>query len=332
MRHRTVLVAAAAALAASLAFADAGAPPVGQQAKHFRAIDSFNMRPTKDPLKSLTGRVVLFTMFQTWYESCADAVPDINAVHDKYGPMGLTVLACGEQDRKTVEPFIADKGVRFAWVLVDTPTNEQFKRDYPAPGMPWSYLIDVSGKIVWQGQPRMIPPNTIEPLLPAATQAPLLPKSLAAQQKLLDDGLWAAAKKSLLEAADGGKLDKVDAGWAKGAAEWIDQRHARWFDDADALCKQGWWWDGWEMMDDFPRRFEGMDGADKAKAKAEEIRKTPDAQKDLAAGDDVAKARDLIAAKKYPNARLVLARVLKERKGTRHADRAQDLFDALPPK
>ena len=336
---KTLHAALAVAFVAAVASAqDAGGPPVGQIGKQFTATDTLNMRPTKNPLKSLKGRVVLFTAFQTWYEKCGDAVPDINGIHDKYGPSGLTVLAFGEQERKTVEPWMAEKGVKFSWALIDTPTAEQFKRDWPYPGQPWSFLMDASGKVVWQGNPRnmqnrnVFKPGTLEPLLEAVTQAPFLPKSLAAQQTLLDDGLWAAAKKSLDAAVAEGKLDKADTGWAKGTSDWIERRRAAFLPDAEALCKQGWWWDAWEMMNDFPRRFEGMDGADAAKAKAAEIRATPDALKDLTQGDDVAKAAALIAAKKGQNARLILSRITKESKGTRHAERAQELLEKIPPK
>ncbi len=335
MKFARALMLTAACAAVATAQDEA---PVGQMGKQFQATDTLNMRPAKNPLKSLKGRVVLFTSFQTWYETCAASVADINGIHDKYGPKGLTVLAFGEQERKVVEPWIAEKGVKFSWALIDTPTAEQFKRDWPYPGQPWSFLMDANGKDVWQGNPRNMQnpsafkPGTLEPLLAAATAPPLLPKSLEAQQKLLDDGVWAAAKSSLLEAAAGGKLDKADAGWAKGVADWIEQRRAAYASDADALVKQGAFWDAWDMMNDFPRRFEGMDGGPAATEKAAAIRKIPEALKDLTQGDDVAKAKDLISKKNVQGARLILTRISKEAKGTRHAERAKDLLDALPAK
>lgn len=331
------LCAAAIGFAAAAALAE-DQHPVGKQAKQFPATDSLNMRPTTNPFKTLKGRAILFVAFQTFYPRCADAVADLNGLHDKYGPKGLTVLAFGEQERKQVEPWIAEKGVKFPWVLIDTPTAEQFKRDWPSPGQPWSYLIDVNGKVVWQENPRniqnqnVLKPGTIEGLLAATTQPGVLPKSLEAHQKNLDDGLWAAAKKGLDEAAAAGTLAKPDLGWAKGTAEWILSRHRVWMTDIDALVKQGWWWDAWEMANDFPRRFEGMEGADAAKAKADEIRKILEAAKDLAQGDDVLKAKGLVAEKKWNPSKLILSRIVREAKGTRHAERAQELLAIIPPK
>lgn len=330
MKPRSLALALALSLAAPSLAADE--VTLGQEARRFAATDTFNMRPTKDPLKSLAGRVVLFVMFETWYQQCADGVPDFNALQDKFGPRGLTVLACGAQEKKIAEPFIAEKGVKFPWALIDTPTQEQFKRDWPFPAMPHSFLIDANGKVVWQGHPRMIPAGTIEPHLAGAWQPPLLPASLAAQQKLLDEGSWAAAKASLESAAADGKLDKVDAGWAKGTAAWIEQRRAAYPADADALCAKGLWWDAWDMMDHFPRRFEGMPGADAAKAKADAIRATAEAKKDLEQGDRVAKARAELAKKNVSGARLILTSLVKAAKGTRHAERAQDLLATMPAK
>jgi hypothetical protein len=286
---------------------------------------------------------VLFTAYETWYPGCVDAAPQMSAIYDKYGPRGLTVLAYGAQPQKDVDAFIAEKGVRFPWVIIDTPTAEQFKRDWPSPGLPWSYLVDVHGKVVWQGNPRnmenpgVVKPGLMDALLGETTSAPLLPAALADQQKLLDDGQWAAAKKSLEDAAAGGKLAKSDAGWAKDTAAWIGRRHDAWFTDADALCKQGAWWDAWDMMNDFPRRFTGMDGADKAKAKADEIRKTADAEKDLKWGDDIwgkddQSVRELVAKKKWIPARLKIKRLVGETKGTRWADRISEINEVVPPK
>jgi hypothetical protein len=337
-----ILVSAAATVAVAGATTD---PPVGSKAKEFPITAALNMRPTTHPFRSCRGRVVLFTWYETWYERCSedDCVKDINALHDKYGPRGLTVLAYGAQERKVVEPFIAEKGVRFPWVLIDTPTQEQFKRDWPAVGAPWSYLIDVDGKIVWQENPRNVPnqnvmkPGTIEALLGAATAPPLLlPAALAEQQKLVEDGLWAAAKKSLEEAAAGGKLGKVDAGWAKDTAAWLGRRHDVALAHADELVKSGWWWDAWDEMNDFARKWEGLDGADKAKVKADEIRaaaKTDKAaEKDLAVGDRVLNLKGLVAKKNWVQARFLLKELLGQTKGTRYADRVAELGEAIPPK
>jgi thiol-disulfide isomerase/thioredoxin len=313
-------------------------PPVGEQAKWFVSTAVLNMPKTRNPLKALHGRVVLFTLFESWYEQCKDAVPEMNNLHDRYGPKGLTILACGAEEKANVEKFIADAGVKFAWAIIDTPTQEKFKRSWPAPGQPWGYLIDPDGKIVWQENPRnmqnrnVLKPGTLEPLLAAAWKAPILPKSLAEPQALLDDGLWAQAKKSLEAAAAGGALDKADAGWAKGVADWIEQRRVAYPAHADDLIKKGAWWDAWDMMNDFPRRFEGMGGDDVAKTKAEEIRKNPEAEKDLKVGDDVAKAKGYIPTKNYNGAKMILTRIEKETKGTRHADRARDLLELIPEK
>jgi hypothetical protein len=337
---RTICAALVSVVAASALAQDAGAPPVGQTAKEFPITGALNMRPTTHPFRAVRGRVVLFTAYQTWYDGCADAVPQMNALYDKYGPRGLTVLAYGEQEAKLVGPWIEQKGVRFPWVLIDTPTAEQFKRDWPVPGMPWSFLVDVHGKIVWQGNPRnmenpgQVKAGLMDAVLAESYAPPVMPAAFAEQQKLLDDGRWAAAKKALEDAAAGGSLSKTDAGWAKGVAAWIGRRHDSCVADADALCKQGWWWDAWDSMNDFPRRYEGMDGADKAAAKAKEIRdnKAPEAVKDLTQGDDVVKLRELVAKKNWIPARLIFARLTKETKGTRYADRLAEIGESIPPK
>ena len=326
--HRFLVVQAL--VIASLGAAAFGQDPavIGRQAAEFTAVDTLNLRPMTNPLKALRGRVVLLIAFETWYPRCLEAVPDMNKLQDKLGPAGLTILGYSEQERSQMEPDVRKHGAKFGIVMVDSATSDEMKRTFPAPAFPHSFLIDADGKIVWQGHPQGLKEAEVRPHLLATRIPAELPPSLAAALALLDDGRWAAARAALLEAS-GGKLDKVEYGWAKGVAEWIAGRPLKVIDETEALAKAGQWWDAWHAFDDFPRRFEGMDGIDVAQRRAAEIRAAPEAKKDLAAGDDVAKARGLIAQKKGSAAKLILQRVLREGKGTVHAERAKELLAGL---
>jgi hypothetical protein len=221
--------------------------------------------------------------------------------------------------------------VKFGYVLVDTKTDEQMKRDWPAPGFPYGFLIDPEGIVVWHGHPQNLTPEKIQPYLANVSQAPELPATLAEAQKQLDAGTWSAAAKTLQADLDGGKLDKIDAGWARDTITWIAKRRARAFPDAANMESKGWWWDAWHAYDDFPRRFEGMEGTEEAKAKADVIRKNPEAAEDLKNGDDFWKAKGFFEAGKAAPARLILER-LSKMKNTRIADRAKELLTKLPAK
>lgn len=336
------VVSAVALVAAPLSTASAENPKGGvydppKAAKGFKTTTTIKVPPGKSALLALRGRVVLMTIVETYNQRCADAVPDMNALHDKLGPRGLTLLALfHEEEKDAVEKWIATTGFKGAAAIVDTePFEKTIQREYQAPGYPWSFLIDAKGALVRHDHPSGYQDMWIEPLLDAATQPPLLPESLADAQKELDGGAWAKAKAALQAALDGGKLSKPDQGWAKGVQRWIESRRAKTIPEAEKMAADGAYWDAWWTFDDYTRRFEGMEGVDVARAKADEIRASKEkaVTDDLVIGDDIAKAKDYLAKKtKQGNdtARTILTRISKLK--SRYAERAAELLATVPPK
>lgn len=331
---RTAVAAAVVAAAAIAVAADDGPVQPPKPARNIPVVATLQMRAAKDPLLALRGRVVLLHFFGTFYERCAEAVPDLNALHDRLGPRGLTLLGItSEEERPIVEAWVAKTGAKWPVAITDGPTKENLlQRDYPAPGFPWSYLIDSAGNIVWRGHPQNLKDEQIAPFLDATTQPPVLPAALADAQKDLDAGVWAKARVTLQSAIDGGKLAKPDAAWAKGVAKWIELRRTRTIAEGEAFEKQGWWWDAWWTYDDYTRRFEGLEGCDVARQKADAVRANADpaVKQDLAWGDDFAKAKDYVAKGKSDPARLICQRIAKLK--SRFADRAKELLATLSAK
>lgn len=340
-RLRPVLVSLVVALLTAVASATGNGPPEPvppKPAKPIPVVSTFQMQPTKDPLKALRGRVVVVILCGTYYEGCTAAVPAVNAIHDKFGPAGLTVLWVDlEEEPAKVEAWMKANGVKTPVAIVDTRTKEDLiDREYPAPGLPWAFVVDAKGNLVLTGNPRNWDRTTdghVEPLLAATTRAPVLPEGLAEMQPMLDSGAWMKARAALLVAADVGKLSKTDAAWAKGVAKWIEMRRTKTIAEGDELLKQGWHWDAWWTYDDYTRRFEGAEGCDAAREKADAIRALADpaVKLDLKNGDDLAKAQEYIANGKFDPARLILVR-LSKLKTTRFADRAKEEMTKLPPK
>lgn len=298
---------------------------VGKPARTFSAADVLGRPRVADPLLSLRGRTVLLVFFGTRYEKCIPAAAHVNKLNDALGPRGLSPLWVAEEERAAVEPWIAKTGVDAMVALVDTRTRDEMNRDYPVPGYPTAFLIDPDGTIVWTGHPQALKEPAIVPYLENVRVPPVLPAEFAAEQAMLDRGEWAAARTALLAKAAAGSLDKRLAVWANGTAGWIEKRRPKVLDDAAALAAKEWWWDSWEVYDDFTRRFAGMEGADAAAAKAAEIRANPAARADLEIGDDIVKAKGHLERKKPDAARLILERISKLTK-TRFAERAKKLL------
>ncbi len=284
-----------------------------------------NMPTTERPLQRLEGRLVLLTFMNTWSDHCVKAVVHLNKIEGRLGGRGLSVLAATEGMPEDIEPWVEEHGVTFAFATFGALENERLRNAFSVPGDPHAVLISPAGAVLWRGHPQALKEPAIKSFMVGVKAPPArLPEALAAQQALLADGKWAAARAALVEASDG--LDKVSRQWADGLVMWIDDRRGTWLTDAAALEADGRFWDAWDMYTDFGTRFEGMEGSDGAAAQAAAIRANVDAAKDLAAGDDIAKARGFLAEGKTRQAKLILSRVMKQAKGTVHAERAKALL------
>lgn len=334
--RRLVSAAVAAALVAVAGFAAfAGGNPQGgpidppKPAAWFPATAWIGMAPGKSPVSAFRGRALVLILLDTRYERCGMAVPDVNSMYDRLGPKGLSVLWLAAEEEKTaVEAWLKQFGAKNPAAIVDTATKEKIlQREYPAPGFPWAFIIDCEGRVVRHDHPQGLKDDMLTPLLDATTAPPVLPEALASIQPDLDAGLWAKARTALLAEVDGGKLAKPDAAWAKGVSAWIEKRRSRTIAEGDALLAKQWYWDAWQVWDDFTRRYEGLEGCDVARQKADAVRadKSAPCQDDLKNGDDIVKAKEFMAKGKMSPAKNILERISKL-KPTRFADRAKELL------
>ncbi len=324
IRARTLLPVVA------LAAAFVPAAPARTQEVHvpdFEVQVVVNLPATKNPMRTLRGRLVLLEFFGPWSDKCVEMVPHLNRLEQELGGQGLSVLAVAEGEKAAMEKFVTDNAVAYAVAGLDTLGYEALSNAVSVPGMPHAVLVAPDGTIAWKGHPGYLKAPAIKEHLGKVQSPPVrVPEPLASVKPMLDDGRWAEARTATQAALAG--LDKVSKAWAEGLVTWIETRRATWLSEAAAFETSGRFWDAWSMYADFARRFAGMEGVDDATAKATALRSNKDAAADLAAGDDVAKARDFLANNKKRQAELILQRVLKTAKGTVHAERAKELLDA----
>jgi pSer/pThr/pTyr-binding forkhead associated (FHA) protein/peroxiredoxin len=100
-------------------------------------------------LSSFRGKVVFLNFWATWCGACRSEMPSLEALYKKFrNEKGLTVLTISvdQQGTETVRPFLDRTGYDFP-VLLDQ-TN-QVSSEYGVSGIPATFLIDGSGKIIW---------------------------------------------------------------------------------------------------------------------------------------------------------------------------------------
>lgn len=302
----------------------------GEPAHAFPVQPAHGPRQATNPVEDLRGRVLLLVRMNPWSDRCVEAVEHLNDLHDKHAPAGLTIVGIFESEQDATAAWGQRHGVKFELACLSEQTAHKVKDHYQFPGEPWGFLIDAAGVQVATHHPQEPKfQRQIEPLLAAASKPPVLPPGFEDVQAQMDDGLYAAARTKLLEMAESKELDKVSRHWAKGVAAWIEQRKAQIFDESERLIAEGRFWDAWALLDDYPRRFEGLGGEEEAKGRAEAVRLNPDAEKDLEGGDLLVKAKERVADGKARQAQNICKRLLRSWKGTVHEERAKELLKQL---
>ncbi len=98
-------------------------------------------------LSDLRGKVVLLNFWATWCVPCQTEMPAIEALYQRYKDRGLEVVAVNLDRLSTagVEAFLTEVKVSFPVVLDPSWSTAQA---YRVVGLPTSYLIDRSGRVV----------------------------------------------------------------------------------------------------------------------------------------------------------------------------------------
>ena len=96
-------------------------------------------------LSEMTGNVVLLNFWASWCGPCREEMPLLNALHNKYEPLGFTVLGVNvEEDVKNARGFLKDFPVDFP-ILLDS--DNKVSKQYKVIAMPTTVVIDRDGNV-----------------------------------------------------------------------------------------------------------------------------------------------------------------------------------------
>jgi len=139
--NRMLLVAAVAA--ACLA-------PVAHAVEPGEAAPALSLPTAKgDPvaLDKLRGKIVYVDFWASWCGPCRRSFPWMNEMQARYGPKGFTVVGVNvDKKRPDAERFLAQIPATFTVVFDETGATPSA---WGVKGMPSSYLVDGTGKVVY---------------------------------------------------------------------------------------------------------------------------------------------------------------------------------------
>jgi len=143
MHRRLLWFARGALLAAMLCVEAATAAGVGDPAPTFALPTSTGEPVALDKLK---GRVVYVDFWASWCGPCRRSFPWMNELQHKYGERGLTIVGVNvDKRRPDAQRFLQQTPAEFTIVYDETGKTPEA---YGVKGMPSSYLIDATGKVV----------------------------------------------------------------------------------------------------------------------------------------------------------------------------------------
>ncbi len=99
-------------------------------------------------LAGLRGKVVVLEFWATWCPPCRATIPHLARMFQTYKDKGVVFVSLTDEPRETVEPFVRKMKMPYP-IGGGSPTF----RAYGVRGIPHAFLIDPSGKVVWEGHP-----------------------------------------------------------------------------------------------------------------------------------------------------------------------------------
>lgn len=142
LRRLPSLLAPIAAVVALLAAATAFALSEGDRAPEIGLRDLDGNQVT---IASLRGKVVLVDFWASWCEPCAEEMPVLERLYQRYRGQGFRVVAVS-QDRQVsnIRTFLQQHSVSFPIVH---DANHAVAGRYSPPRMPSSFIIDRNGVV-----------------------------------------------------------------------------------------------------------------------------------------------------------------------------------------
>jgi peroxiredoxin len=98
-------------------------------------------------LAGLKGRIVLLNFWATWCPPCRKEMPDMEKLYRSYEKRGLTVIAVSDEDRATVEQFLAKNSYSFTVAL---DPGRQVNKAFGVDSIPESFIFNREGRLAAQ--------------------------------------------------------------------------------------------------------------------------------------------------------------------------------------
>jgi len=116
-----------------------------REAKDFTLQD---MHGKQHKLSDYRGQWVLVNYWATWCPPCREELPDLEVFHNaNQGRAVVLGINMEDIDLESLKEFVEEQFLSFP-ILMAGPQPDKSQRIGPVPGLPTSYLVSPTGKIV----------------------------------------------------------------------------------------------------------------------------------------------------------------------------------------
>jgi thiol-disulfide isomerase/thioredoxin len=108
------------------------------------------------------GEPVLLEFWATWCPPCRESIPHLNSIYEQYHPKGLNVVGFSIEDPETVKEFMHEVPIKYPVAL---DPQMRYTTALNVRPIPYAFLVNRAGKVVWDGQPMTLTEADIEKVL-----------------------------------------------------------------------------------------------------------------------------------------------------------------------
>ncbi|HVP09584.1 MAG TPA: TlpA disulfide reductase family protein [Phycisphaerae bacterium] len=134
-------------------------PQVGDKAPEVKIAKWMTKQPPSLPGdKDADKHVFLVEFWATWCGPCWKSIPHLSELQKKYEKDGLIIIGVSNEEPETIAKFIGSEKEGktmsmdyFVGADDEAATSKAWANDIL--GIPWAFLVDKSGVVMWQGNP-----------------------------------------------------------------------------------------------------------------------------------------------------------------------------------
>lgn len=112
--------------------------------------------------------VYVVEFWATWCPPCRVSIPHLTQLQKRFKDKGVVVVGISDEPAAKVKPFVTRMGAKMDYTVACDDARQtfaQYMEAYRHDGIPTAFIVDKSGKVVWDGHPMAGLDKAIEAVL-----------------------------------------------------------------------------------------------------------------------------------------------------------------------